>query len=82
MEEDSIYFFLSSIDSLNFHPNNKAYNFTVKIADRTTLSGDWEVGICNFHASTVTNETVYLFSDIVDYSYVRNSRYIKAFTSI
>ena len=73
MEEDSIYFFLSSIDSLNFHPNNKAYNFTVEIAERTTLSGDWEVGICDFHASTVTNKTLYLFSDIVDYSYVRNS---------
>ena len=73
MEEDSIYFFLSSIDSLNFHPNNKAYNFTVEIAERTSLSGDWEVGICDFHASTVINETLYLFSDIVDYSYVRNS---------
>ena len=67
MEEDSIYFFLSSIDSLNFHPNNKAYNFTVEIAERTSLSGDWEVGICDFHASTVINETLYLFSDIVDY---------------
>ena len=73
MEEDSIYFFLSSIDGLNFHPNNKAYNFTVEIAERTSLSGDWEVGICDFHVSTVTNETLYLFSDIVDYSYVRNS---------
>ena len=65
MEEDSIYFFLSSIDSLNFHPNNKAYNFTVEITERTSL--------CDFHASTVSNETLYLFSDIVDYSYVRNS---------
>ena len=73
MEQDSIYFFLSSIDCLNCHPNNKAYNFTVEIAERTTLCGDWEVGICDFHASTVTNETLNLFSDIVDYSYVRNS---------
>ena len=31
------------------------------------------VGICDFSASTVTNETLYLLSDIVDYSYVRNS---------
>ena len=73
MEEDSIYFFLSSIDSLNFHPNNKAYNFTVEVPERANLIGDWEVGICDFHATTVTNETLYLFSDIVDYSYVRNS---------
>ena len=55
MEEDSIYFFLSSIDSLNFHPNNKAYNFTVEVPERTNLIGDWEVGICDFHVSTVTN---------------------------
>ena len=70
MEEDSIYFFLSSIDSLNFHSNNKAYNFTVEVPERTNLIGDLEVEICDFHASTVTNETLYLFSDIVDYSYV------------
>ena len=73
MEEDNIYLFLSSIDSLEFHPNNKAYNFTVEVLERTSLTGDWEVGTCDFFASTVTNETLYLFSDIVDYSYVRNS---------
>ena len=44
MEHDIIYFFLSSIDSLNFHPNNKAYNFTVEVPERINLSGDWEVG--------------------------------------
>ena len=59
MEEDSIYFFLSSIDSLNFHPNNKAYNFTVEVPERINLIGDWEVGICDFHASSVANETLY-----------------------
>ena len=73
MEEDSIYFFLSSADSLSFHPNNKAYNFTVEVPERANLVGEWEVGICDFYASTVINETLYLFSDIVDYSYVRNS---------
>ena len=40
MDEDSAYFFLFSIDSLNFHPNNKAYNFTVEVPERTSLSGD------------------------------------------
>ena len=60
MNEESVYFFLSSIDSLKFHPNNKAYKF-------------YSRGICDFHASTVTNETLYLFTDIVDYCYVRNS---------
>ena len=85
MDEDSIYFFLSSIGSLNFHPNNKAYNFTVEVPERTSLSGDWEVGIFDFYASTVTNETLYLFSD---FFYCRlllcqrhHARYIKAVTS-
>ena len=73
MDEDSIYFFLSSKDSLKYHPNNKAYNFTVEVPERTSLSGKWEVGIGDFHTSSVVNETLYLFSDIVDYSYVRNS---------
>ena len=45
----------------------------MEVPERTILSGDWEVGICDFYASTVTNETLYLFSDIVDYSYVRSS---------
>ena len=40
MEEGSNYFFLSFIDTLNFHPNNKAYNFTVEVPERTTLTGD------------------------------------------
>ena len=40
MDEDSVYFFLSSIDSLNFQTNNKAYNFTVEVPERTSLSGD------------------------------------------
>ena len=61
MADVNIYFFLSSIDSLNFHPNNKTYNFTVKVPEGTNLSGDSEVGICDFYASTVTNETLYLF---------------------
>ena len=73
MDEDSIYFFLSSKDSLKFHPNNKAYNFIVEVPERTTLTGEWEIGICDFHTSSVANETLYLFSDIVDHSYVRNS---------
>ena len=73
MGEDNIYFFLSSIDSSNFHPNIKPYNFTFEVPERTNLIGDWQVGICDFHASTVTNETLYLFSDIADYSYIRNS---------
>ena len=59
MEKDIIYFFLSSIDSLKYHPNNKAYIFTVEVPERSSLTGDWEIGICDFYAGTVTNETLY-----------------------
>ena len=58
MEEDSIYF-LSSIDSLKYHSNNKAYNFTVEVPERTSLTGDWAIGICDFYVSTVTKPYIY-----------------------
>ena len=79
-DEDSVYFFLSSIDSLNFHPNNKAYNFTVEVPERTSLSGEWEVGICDFYASTVTNEFIFRYCRLLLCQEL-DARYIKTVAS-
>ena len=40
MTEEDFYIFLSSKDSLRFHPDNKGYNFTVELPERVELRGN------------------------------------------
>ena len=73
MEQNSFFIFLSSEDSLSYHPDNNPYNFIVELKESLQIIGEWEVGICDFFCSETTSQKCYIFSDIVDYSYVRNS---------
>ena len=67
MTEGNFYIFLSSKDSLRFHPDNKGYNFTVELPERVELRGNWKVVLCDI------SETLMVFSDICDYSFDRDS---------
>ena len=73
MEQKDFFIFLSSEDSLSYHQDNAPFNFIVELKERVQLIGEWEVGICDFFCSETIPEKCYIFSDIVDYSYVRNS---------
>ena len=73
MEEKDFFIFLSSEDSLSYHKDNVPSNFIVELKERHQLIGEWEVGICYFFCSENISQKCYIFSDIVDYSYVRNS---------
>ena len=73
MEQNSFFIFLSSEDSLSYHPDNNPYNFIVELKESLQIIGEWEVGICDFFCSETISQKCYIFSDIVDYSYVRNS---------
>ena len=73
MEQRSFFIFLTSEDSLLYHQDNVPSNFIVELEERLQLTGDWEVGICDFFCSENIPEKCYIFSDIVDYSYIRNS---------
>ena len=73
MDQRSFFIFLSSKDSLSYHQDNTPSNFIVELKERLQLIGDWEVGICDFFCSETISQKCYIFSDIVDYSYVRNS---------
>ena len=73
MEQNSFFIFLSSEDSLSYHPDNTPYNFIVELKESLQIIGEWEVGICDFFCSETISQKCYIFSDIVDYSYVRNS---------
>ena len=73
MEQNSFFIFLSSEDSLSYHPDNTPSNFIVELKESLQIIGEWEVGICDFFCSETISQKCYIFSDIVDYSYVRNS---------
>ena len=73
MEQKSFFIFLSSENSLSYHQSNTPSNFVVELKERLQLIGDWEIGICDFLCLAAISEKCYIFSDIVDYSYVRNS---------
>ena len=73
MEQRSFFIFLTSEDSLLYHQDNVLSNFIVELEEGLQLTGDWEVGICDFFCSENISEKCYIFSDIVDYSYIRNS---------
>ena len=56
-----------------YHQDNVPSDFIVELKERLQLTGDWEVGICDFFCSETISEKCFIFSDIVDYSYVRNT---------
>ena len=74
MTEGDFYIFLTSKDSLRFHPHNKGYNFTVELQrERVELRGNWKVALCDIFFNEKIAETIMVFSDICDYSFVRDS---------
>ena len=42
----SIYIIVSSTDSVEYYPDNKASRFIVKLAKPLNLSGSWKVALC------------------------------------
>ena len=73
MGESDLYFFLSSRDSLFYHKENKPYDFTVELNETFNLKGLWEIALCNINLNTPLTDSIYVFSDICDQSYVLNS---------
>ena len=45
----------------------------VELPERLNLVGKWEVALCDFHLSEGSLEMLYIFADLCDYSYVRDS---------
>ena len=73
MTEGDFYIFLSSKDSLRYHPDNKGYNFTVELPKRVELRGNWKVALCDIFLNEKISDTLMVYSDICDYSFVRDS---------
>ena len=73
MGESDLFFFLSSRDSLFYHKENKPYDFTVELNEIFNLKGLWEIALCDINLNTTLTESIYVFSDICDQSYVLNS---------
>ena len=63
------YLFLSSNDSLELHPANSTYDFTVSLPQ--TMYGDWEIALAEVEYAS-HNEDMYVFCDLCEYSYVKS----------
>ena len=73
MDSCSLYLFLSSDDSKNYHPDNVAHTFSIELPERVKLEGAWEVAVCDIHTQNPLSETVYLYTDISEYNYIKSS---------
>lgn len=71
-----LYFYLSSRDSLDIRKNNNTSEFWIQLPKRYTLEGNWKCALieasltCDF---TPKSSRLYICSDIVEESYVRNT---------
>ena len=72
---DSFYLFLNCNDSEKVHKNNSAHDFIVDLPRTYKLTGEWECGLKELTAVlkfTPQSNCLYLCSDILSDSYVRN----------
>ena len=73
MNGKDFFLFISSSHSSSFHPEYKTYNFIVELPERLNLVGKWKVALCDFYLTENSLEVLYIFADLCDYSYVRDS---------
>jgi len=63
-----MYLFLSSSDSLDSHPDNNAWNFTVDLNECIQLKGDWECALMDIQYGGDCGE-LYIYCDLSMPSY-------------
>ena len=63
------YLFLSSTDSLEYHPNNVSHDFTVELLQE--MQGSFRIALCEIMFTSVT-EDLYIFCDIAGQSQVKD----------
>ena len=67
------YLFISSSDSKSYYPENKPHTFIVELGERINLISRWLVALSDLNLNVTTTETLYIFCDIFDISYIKNS---------
>jgi hypothetical protein len=71
---NELYLFLDSRDSLSIHADNKASDFTVELPQCYYLQGNWECALIELRMRLHSASRIYVFSDVVEDSYVRNAK--------
>lgn len=65
-----IYLNLASTDSLLYHPQNSAYDFTVELPQ--TIEGQFKCALLEFRCTTI-GEQLYVYSNICEPQYVHDA---------
>ena len=68
-----MYIHLSSKDSINSSPQNNCWDFTIDTGRYIRLEGKYEVGLSEIWWDGEERENLYIFSDIVNPSFVMDS---------
>ena len=69
MDSASKYLTISSIDSLDIHPSNSNYDFTVEL--ERTIYGQFSIALVEIFCNQIPEE-LYVFCDIVEPSFVHD----------
>ncbi len=67
-----MFIFFSSKDSLRRHPNNKAWEFTVELANPIKLEGQWECALMEIDYDKRVKKDLYIICDLCESSNVRD----------
>jgi hypothetical protein len=71
---NNYYFYLSSNDSKDKHPENSPDDFTIELPRSLTLNGDWEFCLKEL-TSPPASEILYICSDLCVESFACNTSY-------
>ena len=66
------YLYLSSIDSLDYHPHNNYSDFTVELPQ--TLYGLYDCALGAISYTSDDDEPLYIYCDIIETSYINNAQ--------
>lgn len=58
------YLFVSSDNSLNYHPSNSASDFTVELSQDIKLEGDWKIALLDFSCDSAGRDYLRVCCDI------------------
>ena len=59
--EKDMYLFISSGDSMMYHPENKPHTFIVEFGERINLTGRWSVALSDLNLNVTTTEICFSF---------------------
>lgn len=72
MEEEEHFLFLSSRDSLKYHPSNNPIDFIIELNQNIELKGEWKIALLDLTCESDSREHLTICCDLCTPSWVDN----------